>query len=85
MYDKINQLWIIELNVIHRDVITFVGEVLSRNSIRFITFKHVKKPPRKTSYALKILGKRNIAHYLKVIGSKKFKPRFAAGSRGAPG
>ena len=84
-YDRINQLWIIELNIIHRDVITFVGEVLSRSSIRFITFKRVKKPPRRTSYALKILGRRNIAHYLKVIGSKKFKPRFAAGSRGAPG
>ena len=84
-YDKINQLWVIELNIIHRDVITFVREVLSHNSIQFITFRRAKKkPPRKTSYVLKIQGKGNITHYLKIIGSKKFKPRFAAGSKGAP-
>ena len=84
-YDAVNNTWILELNLIHGDVVDYSAWVLGELKIPYIKFTGTKKScGRKVSYALRIQGQTNITKYLETIGSYKFKPRFAAGSRGAP-
>lgn len=84
--DNYSETWTLVLNIIHQDVVEFVSKVLEQLEIRHKMFvRKSKHGNRKVSFALRVTNKDNIMKYLKLIGSCKYSPEFATGSKGAPG
>jgi len=83
-YSKNQNGWTIELNMVHKDAIDFVSNVLKETNITHnVSIKQKKRGNRRVSYSLKIIGYKNIQKYFKHIGSCKW--WFPSESRGAPG
>ena len=68
-FDKSNKRFVIELNMISRDVILFISHTFEKLGIsHYVTIKKRKPKNRKTSYSLRIIGK-EVKNYLDIVGS----------------